>query len=82
MAFWRWWWWLLLLAHKKDFAKTKGKWHHPWCGDDTRTLGWGFVMHQAMVWAKATHHQVASGITSSSATGVKFLTPKVWYIST
>jgi len=34
-------------------------------------------MHQAMVWAKASHHHGASGITFSSATGVIFFTQKV-----
>jgi hypothetical protein len=77
VAFWRWWWWHLLLAPQKDCAKTKRKWHRPWCGDDTRALGWGIGMHQAMVWAKAAHHHGASGITFSFATMVIFSTQKV-----
>jgi hypothetical protein len=36
-----------------DCAQTKRKWHCPWCEDDTCMLGWGIVMHQVMVWAKA-----------------------------
>ena len=59
-------------------AKTKRKWHCPWCGDDTLALGWGVGMHQAMVWAKAAHHHGASGITFSSATRVIFSTQKVY----
>jgi len=60
----------VLLAPQKDCAKTKLKWHHPWCGDDTCTLGWGIGMHQAIVWVKVTDHHGASGIMFSSATGV------------
>jgi hypothetical protein len=59
---------------QKDCAKTEHKWHHPWCGDDTCTLSWGVGMHQAIVWAKAADHHVASGITFSSAIGLNFLT--------
>ncbi len=74
----------MLLPPQKNCAKTKCKWHRPWCGDDTSRLGWGVGMHQAMVWAKAAHHHGASGITFSSATGVNFFYPKsiveVWYI--
>ena len=68
----------MLLAPQKDCAKTKRKWHRPWCGDDTRALGWGVGMHQVMVWAKAAHHHGASGITFSSATRVIFSTQKVY----
>ncbi len=25
----------------------------PWCEDDTCVLGWGIIMHQVMVWARA-----------------------------
>jgi hypothetical protein len=39
--------WHVLLVPQKDCAKTK--WHHPWCGDDTCTLGWGVGMHQVTV---------------------------------
>ena len=67
----------MLLPPQKNCAKTKCKWHRPWCGDDTSRLGWGVGMHQAMEWAKAAHHHGASGITFSSATGVNFLTQKV-----
>ena len=55
--------WHVLLVPQKDCAKTKRKWHHPWCGDDTCTLGWGVGMHQVTVWVKAADHHVASGIT-------------------
>ena len=65
------------LAPQKDCAKTKRKWHHPWCGDDTCTLGWSVSMHQAVVWAKAAHHYITSRITFSSATGENVLTQKV-----
>ena len=41
--------WHVLLVPQKDCAKTKRKWHHPWCGDDTCTLGWGVGMHQVTV---------------------------------
>jgi len=71
-----WWWWHVLLAPQKDWAKTKRKWHHPWCGDDTHTLGWGVGMHQVMVWAKAADHQGASGIAFSPATRMIFLPKK------
>ena len=45
VAFSRWFWWHVLLAPQKNCAKTKHKWHRPWCGDDTCTLGWGIGMH-------------------------------------
>ena len=60
----------MLLASQKDCAKTKCKWHCPWCGDDSRMLGWVVSMHQNMVWAKAADHHGASGIAFSPATRV------------
>jgi hypothetical protein len=71
----------VLLAPQKNCAKNKRKWHHPWCGEDTCTLGWGVGMHQAIVWVEAADHHGASGISFSSAAGagVKFLTQKVSY---
>ena len=76
----------MLLALQKDCTKIKREWHCPWCGDDTRKLGWGVGMHQAVVWAKAADHHGASGIAFSPATRVIFLPKKyrgsmVWYIS-
>jgi hypothetical protein len=62
---------------QKDCAKTKRKWHRPWCGDDTCTLSWGVGMHQAIVWVKAADHHVASIITFSSAIRFIFLTQTV-----
>ena len=64
-------------AHLKECAQTKRKWHHSWCEDDTCALGWGVVMHQVVVWAKAADHHGASGIAFSSATRVILLTQKV-----
>ena len=37
----------------KVIVKTKRMNHHPWCGDDAITLGWGVIKPQAMVGAKA-----------------------------
>ena len=65
------------LASLKDCAQAKRKWHCPWCGGDTCTLGLGIGMQQVMVWVKAAEHHGESGITFSSATGVIFLTHKV-----
>jgi hypothetical protein len=63
----------------EELRQKKRKWHHPWCGEDTCTLGWGIGMHQAIVWVKAADHHGASGITFSSVAGagVDFLTQKV-----
>jgi hypothetical protein len=49
----------------------QGKWHCPWCEDNTCVLGWGIGMHKVMVWAKAADHHGASGIEFSSATRVE-----------
>jgi hypothetical protein len=58
----------MLLAPQKDCAKTKRKWHRPWCGDDTCMLGWGVGMHRAMVWAIAADHHGAAEVWSGFAT--------------
>jgi hypothetical protein len=58
-------------------TKTKHKWHHPWCGDDTCALGWGVGMHRAMVWAKAADHHGAAEAWSGVATEATIQTRKV-----
>ena len=67
----------MLLVPQKDCAKTKRKWHHPWCGDDTCALGWGVSMHRAMVWAKAADHHGAAEAWSGVATEATIRTRKV-----
>jgi len=51
----------------------------PWCEDDTCMLGWGIVMHQVMVWAKATDHHgcFRHKISVSAETRVNFMSQKV-----
>ena len=61
----------------EGLCQTKCKWHRPWCKDDTCMLGWGIIMHQAMVWAKAADHHGASGIAFSAGTRVKIGQTKV-----
>jgi hypothetical protein len=48
------------------------------CEDDTRVLGWGWgvVMHQVMVWAKAADCHCASGIVFRSAARCDFVDPQ------
>jgi hypothetical protein len=60
-----------------DCAQTKRKWHRPWCEDDTCTLGWGIVMHQVMVWAKAADQHGCFRHKISAETRVNFMTQKV-----
>ena len=60
-----------------DCAQTQRKWHHPWCEDDTCTLGWGIVMHQVMVWAKAADHHGCFRHKISAETRVNCMTQKV-----
>ena len=65
------------VAPQMDCAQTKRKWHRPWCEDDTCTLGWGIVMHQVMVWAKAADHHGCFRHKISAETRVNFMTQKV-----
>jgi hypothetical protein len=60
-----------------DGAQPKCKWHCPWCGDDTCVLGWGVVMHQTMISAKAADHHGCFGHRISVETRVNFMTYKV-----
>jgi len=68
---------LLAPQNQKDCAKTKHKWHRPWCGDDTWVLGWGVGMHRGMVWAKAADHHGAAKAWSGVATEATIRTRKV-----
>ena len=70
----------MLLAPQKDCAKTKRKWHRPWCGDDTCALGWGVGMHRGMVWAKTADHHGAAEAWSGVATEATIRTRKVSYM--
>ena len=53
MAFARWWGGHVALDPQKYCAQIKHKLHCPWCEDDTCVLGWGIIMHEVMVWARA-----------------------------
>jgi hypothetical protein len=65
------------LIPQMDCAQTKLKWHPSWCEDDTCTLGWGVIMHQAMIWAKAADHHGCFGHRISAETKVNFMTQKI-----
>ena len=45
--------WCVVFTNTMDCAQIKRRRRRLWCADDAYALGWGTLMPQAMVWAKA-----------------------------
>ncbi len=45
--------WCVVLTNPMDCDQIEHRRHRPWCADDAYAVGWGTLMPQAMVWAKA-----------------------------
>ncbi len=62
-----------------DLNQTKRIHHRPWCGHAAYVLGWGVIMPQAMIRAKATERH-GSGVKQETI--CRKLIFQDWYNST